>query len=299
MDSALCLHHGALRIPSTTRYAAGLARPYSSFRPSSLSLVSKASTYRTQAQHSFTSPLICALNNPIPPSPNYDKDNGKNIVLVVGCASVVLACVLGVINCKSNFSIRATAAERRPRATDSLTQEGDTLVLSRPKGVLNSLLRLNRPLAIQKGKWYSSTPKLEIPDELPERPTQEDREKLKTAVAHLIQSGKCNEAETQLKALLSKTKGGEPARDVEMELVPVLIFQEKYEEALQCNCLRDDSRISTDGRDHFYKAIIHTMLGQDVDAVKCWNTFVSSFSNQDMLNAPSEVTNRKTDRILR
>ncbi|KAL6197392.1 hypothetical protein ACLB2K_033001 [Fragaria x ananassa] len=294
MDPALCLHHGALRIPSTTSYASGLARPYSSFRPSSLSHVSKASTYRTLAQHSFTSPLICALNNPTPPSPNYDKDNGKNIVRVVGCASVVLACVLGVINYNYNLSTTATAAPReRARATDSSTQGGDTLVLSTPKYVLNSLLKLNRPVATQKVKWYSSTPKLEIP----ERPTPEDREKLQTAVAGLIQSGKCDEAERQLKALLSTTKGGEPARDVEMELVPVLIFQEKYEDALACKCLWD---IETDGRVHFYKAIIHTMLGQDDDAEKCWNNFVSSFSvTRDMLKASSEVPHPKKQRTGR
>ncbi|KAL6198171.1 hypothetical protein ACLB2K_027963 [Fragaria x ananassa] len=297
MDSALCLHHGALRIPSTTSYAAGLARPYSSFRPSSLSLVSKASTYRTLAQHSFTSPLICALNNPTQPSRNYDKGNGKNIVRVVGCASVVLACVLGVINCNYNFSTTATAAPReRARATDSLTQGGITLVLSTPKDVLNSLLKLNRPVATQKVKWYSSTPKLEIP-EFPERPTPEDREKLKTAVAGFIQSGKCDEAERQLKALLSTTKGGEPARDVEMELVPVLIFQEKYKEALACKCLWD---IETDGRVHFYKAIIHTMLGQDDDAEKCWNNFVSSFSvKRDMPKPSSEVPHPRKERTGR
>ncbi|PRQ29459.1 hypothetical protein RchiOBHm_Chr5g0014121 [Rosa chinensis] len=84
MDSALCLHRGALHIPSATSRAAGLARPYSSFRPSSFSLFSKASTYRTLSRHTFSSPVICALNIPSPPLPNYDKDNGKKIVIVVG-----------------------------------------------------------------------------------------------------------------------------------------------------------------------------------------------------------------------
>lgn len=165
MHSTLCLHYGALHIPSATNRAASIVRPYSSFRPSSLSLSSEASTYRTLSPHAFSSPVICALDKPSTPSPNYDKDNGKKIVRVVGGASVVLACVLGIINCNYNFSPRAIAAPRN-----------DQLVLSKPKVALDSLLRVNKYLTTTKShSWLSSKPKLELPD----RPEQAHLEKLK------------------------------------------------------------------------------------------------------------------------
>lgn len=167
MHSALCLHYGALHIPSATNRAASIARPYSSFRPSSLSLSSEASTYRTLLRHAFSSPVICALDKPSTPSPNYDKDNGKKIVRVVGGASVVLACVLGIINCNYNFSPRAIAAS---------IYDPTSLVLSKPKDALDSLLRVNKYLTPTKShSWRSSKPKLELPD----RPEQAHLEKLK------------------------------------------------------------------------------------------------------------------------
>ena len=160
MDSALCLHYGALHIPSITNRAASIARPYSSFRPSSLSLSSKASTYRPLSRHAFSSPVICALNKPSStPSPNYDKDNGKKIVRVVGGASVVLACVLGIINCNNKFSPTAIASERDLKAKPQL-------VLTRPKDVLASLLKVKENLAKPKTSiWSMTSTNLKLPDE--------------------------------------------------------------------------------------------------------------------------------------
>ncbi|XP_062016558.1 uncharacterized protein LOC133732972 [Rosa rugosa] len=268
MDSALCLHSGALHIPSTTSQAAGLARPYSSFRPSSLSLFSKASTYRTLSRHTFSSPVTCALNKPSPPSPYYDKDNGKKIVIVVGGASVVLACVLGVINYNFNFSPAAIAAP---------------IVVSRPKAALDSLLTVNKHLATSKSTWsvFRSTPQLNIP----ETPTNEDYYNLKIAVADLIKSGNCDEAETKLRGLYENIQGSEVKYNVEMELVLVLIFQEKYKEALKCKCL-SDAKVDSDGRVSLYKAIIYTMLDRDQEpqyrkeAEKYWKHFVKSFQSE-------------------
>lgn len=165
MHSALCLHYGALHIPSATNRAASIARPYSSFRPSSFSLSSEASTYRTLSRHAFSSPVICALDKPSTPWPNYDKDNGKKIVRVVGGASVVLVCVLGIINCNYNFRTRAIAAPRT---------ETTPLVLSQPKAALDSLLRVNKHLTTTKSHFWS-TPKLKLPNQ----PSPGDLEKLK------------------------------------------------------------------------------------------------------------------------
>ncbi|KAM5587665.1 hypothetical protein ABKV19_006213 [Rosa sericea] len=286
MDSALFLHRGALYIPSTTSQAAGLARPYSSFRPSSLSLFSKASTYRTLSRHTFSSPVICALNKPSPPSPNYDKDNGKKIVIVVGGASVVLACVLGVINYNFNFSPTAIAAP-------------SPQVVSRPKAALDSLLTVNKHLATPKSTWsiLKSTPQLSVPSRIKDY----NPDDLKIAVAELIKSGNCDEAERQLRSLCEKIKGGEVGNDVEMLLVLVLIFQEKYDEALKLNCLSENGGVPSDGRFHFYKAIIHTMLGENKDAEECWNNFVSSFSITlpNPLEGSREVKNPKQRRTLK
>ncbi|KAM5587676.1 hypothetical protein ABKV19_006219 [Rosa sericea] len=248
MDSALFLHRGALHIPSTTSRAAGLARPYSSFRPSSLSLFSKASTYPTLSRHTFSSPVICALNKqPSPPLPNYDKDNGKNIVMVGG-ASEVLACASGVINYNFNFSPTAIACMNNN--SSSSTEEDPKVVLPAPGEVLDSFLKLNRHITTPKS---GCTPQLSIFDSSPHRPTNDDYDKLEIAIADLIKSGKCDEAETKLKGLYEKIQGSEVKYNVEMELVLVLIFQ----------------------------AIIYTMLGdQDDIAKKHWDIFLLSFNSK-------------------
>jgi hypothetical protein len=111
--------------------------------------------------------VICALDKPSTPSPNYDKDNGKKIVRVVGGASVALACVLGIINCNYNFSPRAIAASIYA-----------PLVLSKPKAALDSLLGVTKNLTTTRSHHFWSTktkPKLELPD----RPEQAHLEKLK------------------------------------------------------------------------------------------------------------------------
>ncbi|XP_062016963.1 uncharacterized protein LOC133733340 [Rosa rugosa] len=290
MDSALRLHRSALRIPSTTSRAAGLARPYSSFRPSSLSLFSKASTYRTLSRDTFSSPVICALNKPSPPSPNYDKDNGKKIVIVVGGASVVLACVLGVINNNFNFSPTAMA---RPRDLPKHEESAVGPVVTRPSDVLDSLLKVNRHIATSKSTWRIRTPQLSVPP----RPKDYNPQSLKIAVAELIKSGKCDMAETQLKSLCET--GGEVGNDVEMNLVLVLIFQGKYKEALERGCLSGGPMVESDGRVHFYKAIIYTMLGRDDEAKTSWNRFLESYSNPLSQQDYSEVVTPKYRRDTR
>ncbi|XP_062017319.1 uncharacterized protein LOC133733691 [Rosa rugosa] len=278
MDSALFLHRGALNIPSTTSRAAGLARPYSSFRPSSLSLFSRASTYPTLSRHTFNSPVICALNKqPSPPSPNYDKDNGKKIVMVGG-ASEVLACAPGVINYNFNFSPTAIACKNN--SSSSSTEEDPQVVLPAPKKVLDSFLKLNRHITTPKSGY---TPQLSIFDSFPDMPREHDYDNLEIAVADLIKSGMCSEAERQLINLYNKTskkKGPHQAKDVEMELVLVLIFQGKYKEASERGCLKCEPMNSSKGLVHFYKAIIYTMLGdQDDRAKKHWDIFLLSFNS--------------------
>ncbi|KAK9936781.1 hypothetical protein M0R45_013605 [Rubus argutus] len=273
MHSALCLHYGALHIPSATNIAASIARPYSSFRPSFLSLSCKASTYRTLSRYAFSSPVICALDKPSTPSPNYDKDNGKKIVRVVGGASVVLAFVLGIINCNYNFSPRAIAAPRT---------ETTPLVLSQPKAALESLLNVNKHLATTKSHSWT-TPKLELPD----RPSPGDLEKFKNDVANLIKSGMSDKAEKQLRVIKTK-QGGIPGNEAEMELVLLLIFQERYKDALECDCLKGSAVVS-DARVHLYKAIIYTMMDDNSAAEDSWKLFISSFSTTEMLSEKSEV----------
>ncbi|XP_062016817.1 uncharacterized protein LOC133733205 [Rosa rugosa] len=317
MDSALCLHRGALHIPSTTSRAAGLARPYSSFEPSSLSLFPKASTYPTLSRHTFCSPVICVLNQPSPPSPNYDKDNGKRIVIMVGGASVVLACVLGVINYNFNFIPTAIAGQKKSLSRTHKERPEEPVVVSRPEEVLDSLLKVNRHLCNQKkrnkigpsiSRMFKSTKLL---PSIPDRPTKEHFDNLKIAVADLIKSGKCDEAETKLRGLYENIQGSEVKYNVEMELVLVLIFQGKYEEALKCRCLSHDARVGGDGRFPYYKAIIYTMLSGDArdkaerdkaekysqKAQMYWQQFFNSFSSQPPILV--EVPTPKSERPQR
>ncbi|KAK9942969.1 hypothetical protein M0R45_008603 [Rubus argutus] len=180
MDSALCLHYGALHNPSITNRAASIARP--AFHPTAI-------------------------------ASRHDK-----------------------------------RAETPP------------LVLTKPKDVLASLLKVNENLAKPNTfRWPMTSTKLQLPDE-PLRDAadnfKEDLDRFKSRVAYLIRSGKSHKVEKQLRHFI-KVKQGIPAYEAEMELVLLLIFQGKYQEALECKCLDDQSPqgsgITTDGRVHLYK----------------------------------------------
>ncbi|KAK9913357.1 hypothetical protein M0R45_037175 [Rubus argutus] len=137
-----------------------------------------ASTYRSLSRHAFSSPVICALNKPSTPSPNYDKDNEHGSIF-------------------------------------------------------------NQVRKVPQGRETTSP--------------------------------------------IYQGKTGIPAYEAEMELVLLLIFQGRYQEALKCTCLDDQSPqgfgINSDGRVHLYKAIIYTMLDRDKEAKKCWKSFIRGFSS--------------------
>ncbi|BFG28110.1 hypothetical protein CerSpe_143840 [Prunus speciosa] len=281
MDSALCSQYGALCVPSTMNVTR-VPRLLPNFNsPSSLSLSSLCSTHHAVSGHAF-SPVISALNKPSTPSAN-DKDDKKLIVRGMGGASVVLACVLGIMSCNYKFT---------PRALADAGKQGIVYPES-AKDVLQSLLMVNQNVASSKYKYFPK--KLKLPPE----PSKIDCDHLKIQAAGLIKAGKGDEAERQLKNIYNDVVTGqksESAYHVQMALVAILIFQGKYQEALNWVCHNKDQAIPSDGRVHLYKAIIYTMLDKNKEAKECWKTFIRSLDNEGLPNPTSTLERNKSKR---
>lgn len=163
MDSALCLQYGALCVPSPMRVTR-VPRLLPNFNnPSPISLSSLCSTHRAMSGHAF-SPVISALNKPSTPSTN-DKDDKKLIVRGIGGASVVLACVLGIMNCNYKFTPRAIAGVRDPYQTSRSSVKQDILYPKSAKDVLQSLLMVNENVASSKTSILPNFKNLKSPPE--------------------------------------------------------------------------------------------------------------------------------------
>lgn len=293
MDSALCLQYGALCVPSPMRVTR-VPRLLPNFNnPSPLSLSSLCSTHRAVSGHAF-GPVISALNKPSTPSAN-DKDDKKLIVRGIGGASVVLACVLGIMNCNYKFTPRAIAGVRDPYQTSRSSVKQDILYPKSAKDVLQSLLMVNENVASSKTSILPNFKNLKSPPE----PSIKDCEDLTIQAAALIKDGKGDRAERQLRDIYNDmVKGGktESAYNVQMALVAILIFQGKYQEALKWICLNKDLAFPSDGRVHLYKAIIYTMLEENKEAKEYWETFIGSLDNEGLPNpmsSPSYGSTRK------
>ncbi|KAL6282634.1 hypothetical protein ACE6H2_013563 [Prunus campanulata] len=285
MDSALCLQYGALCVPSPMRVTR-VSRLLPNFNnPSPLSLSSLCSTHRAVSGHAF-SPVISALNKPSTPSAN-DKDDKKFFVRGIGGASVVLACVLGIMNCNYKFTPRAIAGVRDPPyQTSRSSVKQDISYPKSAKDVLQSLLMVNQNVASSKNSILPNLNNLKSPPE----PSMEDCERLKIQAAALIKDGKSDRAERQLQDIYNNMVTGgktEPAYNVQMALVAILIFQGKYQEALKWVCLNKEHAIPSDGRVHLYKAIIYTMLEENKEAKECWETFIGFLDNEGVPNPSS------------
>nr|POE97572.1 hypothetical protein CFP56_17091 [Quercus suber] len=245
MESTLFLRSSPLAsLPiriSSPLSATRLTNPNFSSNHSSLSLPN--SSYQRPLRHAF-SPIVCAVNRFPTPSTN-DESDSKIVRGTVG-ASLVLACVVGIISCGCMMSPKANAiSPSKPQALSTPTlmlKPADTVVESKKKPPnVESFKRQAKMLA------------------------------------------KCGRDEEVLKPLRKALKDietrdseyGEPNYQVEMALVEVLIYLGRYEEAIKCKCLNlsKSSSIKSDARVPLYKGIIYTMLDEKENAMTWWKKF--------------------------
>ncbi|XP_065879274.1 uncharacterized protein [Euphorbia lathyris] len=225
-----------------------------------LTLISPSLKIITNKGHIYH-PLTCALNEPITPS----RNNGTKIA-----KSIAFACIVGLIGLGS--SMKAIAGPRE------LYQKAPQLVLGYPLGgrsALKSLLDVN---------VYLSSHDLEPPATifpLPSRPSAQQVKDIKMEAVRLMKYGKAEDAVLLLRNACNLYKyDPEPAYNVEMALVEILISQGKYMEASECDCLKDDQCLPSDARFPLYKAIICTMLDETEDARKWWDEYVETVEGE-------------------
>ncbi|KAJ8760794.1 hypothetical protein K2173_021832 [Erythroxylum novogranatense] len=212
-----------------------------------------------------SNPVVCALEKPSTPSGNGKND--KKILKGVLKTSIAFACALGIINASLKMNRRAIAGPRE------LYQKAPPAVSYPLAGriALKSLLDITAMLSSSKEEPPSTTFRL------PSRPSMLDVENIKMQAVVLMRYGKAEEAVGFLQKAYGIYKDDpEPAYNVEMALVEVLICQGKYKAALECKCLQDDYSLPSDARVPLYKAILYTMLNQKEEAGKCWDEYAES-----------------------
>ncbi|KAF3969098.1 hypothetical protein ACB098_05G125200 [Castanea mollissima] len=267
MESTLFLRNGPLpSVPlriSSPLSATRLTKPNFSSNHSSLSLPN--SSYRRPLRHAF-SPIVCAVNKFPTPSTN-DESDSKIVRGTVG-VSLVLACVLGIISCR--MSPMANAATLMNQRKSPIVPSSDFY----PAGggpAMKSFLDTSAYLASRlteskKTKLFAAN----------KRPSAQDVQTLKDEAMELMKSKKADEVVKELQEAYKFLKNDpEPAFYVEMTLVEVLIYLGKYEEALECKCLKKPA-IKADARVPLYKAIIYTLMNEKESARECWTVYIKA-----------------------
>ncbi|XP_044497427.1 uncharacterized protein LOC123219503 isoform X2 [Mangifera indica] len=211
-----------------------------------------------------------------PSKENEKKGDGRKLKGVVG-ASLVLACVVGIMSCSSKMNQKAAIAgpmemyQKAPPTSVSIQTIGGNLALK-------SFLDVGVELASSSSKEKPfDQPKFNVPP----GPSMEDINAIKMEAVRKMKSGKPEEAEKMLQDLYRTCQNElEPAYHAEMALVEILIYQGKYEEASYCNCLQEERRIlASDGRFPLYKAIICTMLNNE-EAATWWKEFAETVDGE-------------------
>ncbi|KAG8634676.1 hypothetical protein MANES_17G070000v8 [Manihot esculenta] len=244
MESMLFLGNGPpvprlARIPSSLSSKRGTKLHFSLKQTCAYSLTS-VNACRPPIRHDFY-PVIRALDDGSSRPSRNNRYENKIRRTAVG-ASVALSCVLGIIGACFKMNPKAVAGPRE------LYQKAPQVVVAYPLGgrsALKSLLDVN---------VYLSS-KLDPPgtlSRLPLRPSAEEVNGIKMEAIRLMKYGKPEDAVFFLRNAYNNYKyDPEPAYNVDMALVEILICQGKYMEALECNCLKDDQRIPSDGN-HIY-----------------------------------------------
>ncbi|KAJ7968941.1 Transmembrane protein [Quillaja saponaria] len=124
-----------------------------------------------------------------------------------------------------------------------------------------------------------------------------DFRKLQSTGAKLEMSGNEAEAVQPLKNAVKKfRKEGKlhEAYEIEMILVETLIYKGDSEQALGCECLKDEDIY--DARRPLYKAIIHIMRGDpEREAKECWKEFNNTRGHPTEFSSSAEDPNKPVD----
>ncbi|CAN1269167.1 hypothetical protein LINPERPRIM_LOCUS13482 [Linum perenne] len=188
-------------------------------------------------------------------------------------AEVVFGCAIGIGIILINNDI-AMAGPRQ--LSQKAPQSPLAAVAGYPlggKAALKSLFDVPKQMASTKDE------PLEMKFDLPNNPSMAEVEVVKMHAVKLMAHGEAETAVTFLKEAYSvykNRKDEEPAYNVGMALVEILICQGKYKEALECNCLNDNRHVPSDGRIPLYKAIICTMLDYKGEAKKWWEQYIEA-----------------------
>ncbi|KAL5839097.1 hypothetical protein ACOSQ4_011705 [Xanthoceras sorbifolium] len=268
MESAVCRPPiMLLNCPSTM----SVERRVTKLRSSRSSFSLSSGSRRCSFGH-VISPVILAVDRPWTPPRN---DKGYNKVVVKGAvgASLVLACALGIISCSCKMNPKAIAGpmemyQKAPPMSMLQHQFGASLALK-------SFLDVSVKLASAEAEPTSTLPKYKLPPV----PSMKDVNAIKMEAVRQMKLGNADMAVELLRNVYEACRDEpEPAYNVEMALVEILIYQGRYEEASNCNCLKDEQRIPSDGRFPLYKAIICTMLN-DKEARKWWEEFAETIED--------------------
>ncbi|WCJ27401.1 hypothetical protein M5689_009147 [Euphorbia peplus] len=224
-------------------------------RPCSVSIISNNKRHNLQ-------PLSCALN---------ESKSSRNVGGKIA-KTIAMACIVGIIG----LGGRAIAGPREmyqkaPQFESSSYPLG-------ARSALESLLNVTVCLS-------SNHLDLEPPDPssfpLPSRPSAQQVQDIKMEAVRLMKYGKAEEAVLLIRNAYDVYQyDPEPAYNVDMALVEILISQGKYSEALECNCLKDDQRLPSDARFPLYKAIICTMLERPNEARKWWDEYIETIEGE-------------------
>ncbi|KAK3205131.1 hypothetical protein Dsin_019177 [Dipteronia sinensis] len=271
MESALCLNY--CRPPSMLLNGASTMTVERRCRAtklgSSCSSLSLSSGSPCRPLGHVISPVIRASDRPSTPPP---KNDNKVIKWAVG-ASMVLACALGIVSCSCQMNMNPTAIagpmemyQKAPPVSMLSHQFGASVALK-------SILDVSVIMASStEGEPSYALPKYNVPP----GPSMNDVKAIKMVAVQHMKLGEGEKAVDLLRNVYEVCKDEpEPAYNVEMALVEILICQGRYKEALNCNCLKDEQRIPSDGRFPLYKAILCTMLDKE-EAKKWWEEFAET-----------------------
>ncbi|KAH8511648.1 hypothetical protein H0E87_008993 [Populus deltoides] len=269
MASMLCVGNGnplsmLVCIPSTVSIIPRRTKPHLSLVSSSPSLTSCYT--RHKLGHLFR-PVICASSDRSPtPSRNENNCDNKIVKAAVG-ASVALACALGIIGGNFRMYPKAIAGPRELYQKAPQVEEHPS---SLAKLALESFLDVTSDLASTDAVSPIAT------FDPPPNPSIEQVKEIKKHAVRLMIHGEAEEAVRYLQEAFEKYKNDpEPAYNVEMALVEILIYQHEYERALNCDCLNHDDQLGpSDARVFLYKAIIYTMLDFKEDARIWWERYM-------------------------
>eukprot|EP00257_Ricinus_communis_P025798 XP_025013212.1 uncharacterized protein LOC8264114 isoform X1 [Ricinus communis] len=188
------------------------------------------------------------------PSGNDRKAN--KIAKNTARASIALACVLGIIGASLKMNPEAIAGPREK------FQKAPQIVSNSPAYPLGGRYALKSLLDVNV---YLASTKIEPPgppSRLPARPSMENVYDIKSDAVRLIKCGKPEEAVSLLEnSYKFYEHDTEPAYNVGMALIEILICQGKYKEALQyCNRFTGEQFLPSDGRIPLYKVLSFMLL---------------------------------------